>query len=55
MLLLRFHVGWIAEVKEKLDKDSKIIVACIAGGTVKPSPNLADGSQSRSDFQPPTR
>ncbi|BFI30439.1 hypothetical protein MPTK2_3g12160 [Marchantia polymorpha subsp. ruderalis] len=39
---------FIKEVKEKLDKDSKIIVACIAGGTVKPSPNLADGSQSRS-------
>ncbi|KAG6553436.1 hypothetical protein Mapa_005171 [Marchantia paleacea] len=39
---------FVKEVKEKLDKDSKIIVACIAGGTVKPSPNLADGSQSRS-------
>lgn len=31
-----------------LDKDSKIIIGCQSGGTMKPSPSLADGQQSRS-------
>ncbi|XP_010267473.1 PREDICTED: rhodanese-like domain-containing protein 14, chloroplastic [Nelumbo nucifera] len=35
-------------VEEKLDKDSKIIVACSSGGTMKPSQNLPEGQQSRS-------
>ncbi|XP_068650705.1 rhodanese-like domain-containing protein 14, chloroplastic [Aristolochia californica] len=35
-------------VESKLDKDSKIIVACSTGGTMKPSQNLPDGLQSRS-------
>ncbi|KAL2634996.1 hypothetical protein R1flu_006475 [Riccia fluitans] len=39
---------FLNEVKSQFSKDSKIIVGCIAGGTLKPSPNLAEGSQSRS-------
>lgn len=39
---------FLADVKAKLDKDTKIIVACSAGGTMKPSANLAEGQQSRS-------
>uniref|UniRef100_A0A453LDU6 Rhodanese domain-containing protein n=1 Tax=Aegilops tauschii subsp. strangulata TaxID=200361 RepID=A0A453LDU6_AEGTS len=39
---------FIKSVEEKLDKDSKIIVACSAGGTMKPTQNLPDGKQSRS-------
>ncbi|KAH7538281.1 hypothetical protein FEM48_Zijuj03G0182900 [Ziziphus jujuba var. spinosa] len=35
-------------VKSKLDKDAKIIVACFAGGTMKPTQNLPEGQQSRS-------
>ncbi|PNX90637.1 rhodanese-like domain-containing protein chloroplastic-like, partial [Trifolium pratense] len=35
-------------VGEKLNKDSKIIVACSAGGTMKPTQNLPQGQQSRS-------
>lgn len=35
-------------VESKLDKDAKIIVACSAGGTMKPSQNLPEGQQSRS-------
>lgn len=35
-------------VESKLDKDSKIIVACSAGGTMKPSQSLPEGQQSRS-------
>lgn len=31
-----------------LNKDSKIILGCQSGGTMKPSPSLADGQQSRS-------
>jgi rhodanese-related sulfurtransferase len=31
-----------------LDKESKIILGCQSGGTMKPSPSLADGQQSRS-------
>jgi hypothetical protein len=34
-------------VEEKLGKDAKIIVACSAGGTMKPTLNLPDGKQSR--------
>ncbi|KAL3685627.1 hypothetical protein R1sor_003649 [Riccia sorocarpa] len=41
---------WPSYVKSQFSKDSKIIVACIAGGTLKPSPNLAEGSQSRLAF-----
>jgi rhodanese-related sulfurtransferase len=40
---------FVNEVKAYgLSKDAKIIVACVAGGTMKPTPNLAEGSQSRS-------
>ncbi|XP_051143136.1 rhodanese-like domain-containing protein 14, chloroplastic [Andrographis paniculata] len=35
-------------VESKLSKDSKIIVACTAGGTTRPSQNLPEGQQSRS-------
>uniref|UniRef100_A0A2P2MHM3 Uncharacterized protein MANES_01G037500 n=1 Tax=Rhizophora mucronata TaxID=61149 RepID=A0A2P2MHM3_RHIMU len=35
-------------VESKIDKNAKIIVACSAGGTLKPSPNLPEGQQSRS-------
>ncbi|KAI5016780.1 hypothetical protein ZWY2020_006631, partial [Hordeum vulgare] len=38
---------FIKSVEEKLNKDSKIIVACSAGGTMKPTQNLPDGKQSR--------
>ncbi|KAH7426107.1 hypothetical protein KP509_11G085200 [Ceratopteris richardii] len=39
---------FLNDVRSQLDKDSRIIVACAAGGTMKPSANLADGQQSRS-------
>lgn len=39
---------FLSEARSKLDKDEKIIVACAAGGTMKPSANLAEGQQSRS-------
>lgn len=39
---------FIEIVESKLDKDAKIIVACSAGGTMKPSQNLPEGQQSRS-------
>lgn len=39
---------FIKSVESKLDKDAKIIVACSAGGTMKPSQNLPEGQQSRS-------
>ncbi|KQJ91138.1 rhodanese-like domain-containing protein 14, chloroplastic [Brachypodium distachyon] len=39
---------FIKSVEEKLGKDEKIIVACSAGGTMKPTQNLPDGKQSRS-------
>lgn len=45
-----YAVPGLTEVKAVLNKDDKIIVACIAGGTLKPTPNLAEGSQSRSVF-----
>ncbi|KAM0043375.1 putative Rhodanese-like domain-containing protein [Helianthus debilis subsp. tardiflorus] len=35
-------------VESKLDKTSKIIVACSSGGTMKPTQNLPEGQQSRS-------
>ncbi|KAF5731300.1 hypothetical protein HS088_TW19G00907 [Tripterygium wilfordii] len=35
-------------VESTLNKDAKIIVACSAGGTMKPSQNLPEGQQSRS-------
>lgn len=34
-------------MKSKLDKNAKIIVACSAGGTMKPTQNLPEGQQSR--------
>ncbi|CAI9086955.1 OLC1v1020901C1 [Oldenlandia corymbosa var. corymbosa] len=34
-------------VESKLNKNSKIIVACSFGGTMKPSQNLPEGQQSR--------
>lgn len=39
---------FLNEVRSKLEKDKRIIVACAAGGTMKPSANLAEGQQSRS-------
>ncbi|CAL5204102.1 unnamed protein product [Lathyrus oleraceus] len=39
---------FIKSVEEKLDKNAKIIVACSAGGTMKPTQNLPEGQQSRS-------
>ncbi|CAN1812855.1 Rhodanese-like domain-containing protein 14, chloroplastic [Linum perenne] len=48
--LIKEWTAWdIARPMEsKLGKDSKIIVACSAGGTMKPSQNLPEGQQSRS-------
>ncbi|XP_074291755.1 rhodanese-like domain-containing protein 14, chloroplastic isoform X2 [Silene latifolia] len=40
--------NFIQEVESKLDKNAKIIVACSAGGTMRPSMNLPEGQQSRS-------
>lgn len=34
-------------VGSKIDKNAKIIVACSAGGTMKPTQNLPEGQQSR--------
>ena len=44
-----FLCVWIGptDVTSKLDKGAKIIIGCQSGGTVKPTPNLADGQQSR--------
>lgn len=42
---LLIHVG--TGVESKLDKTSKIIVACSSGGTMKPTQNLPEGQQSR--------
>lgn len=39
---------FIQSVESKLSKNAKIIVACSAGGTMKPSMNLPEGQQSRS-------
>ncbi|AES72559.1 putative Rhodanese-like domain-containing protein [Medicago truncatula] len=39
---------FIKSVGEQLDKNAKIIVACSAGGTMKPTQNLPQGQQSRS-------
>ncbi|KAJ8753437.1 hypothetical protein K2173_019836 [Erythroxylum novogranatense] len=39
---------FIQTVESKIDKNAKIIVACTAGGTLKPSQNLPEGQQSRS-------
>ncbi|KAL2550819.1 Rhodanese-like domain-containing protein 14 [Forsythia ovata] len=39
---------FIQSVESKIDKSAKIIVACSAGGTMKPSQNLPEGQQSRS-------
>lgn len=35
-------------VESKIDKNSKVIVACSAGGTMRPSQTLPEGQQSRS-------
>ncbi|KAJ8446241.1 hypothetical protein Cgig2_016012 [Carnegiea gigantea] len=40
--------NFLPEVEAKIDKNAKIIVACSAGGTMRPSPNLREGQQSRS-------
>lgn len=40
--------NFLPEVESKIDKNAKIIVACSAGGTMRPSPNLPEGQQSRS-------
>ncbi|KAH6760462.1 Rhodanese/Cell cycle control phosphatase superfamily protein [Perilla frutescens var. hirtella] len=39
---------FIQSVESKLAKDAKIIVACSAGGTTRPTQNLPEGQQSRS-------
>jgi rhodanese-related sulfurtransferase len=40
---------FLNEVKAlNLAKDTKIILGCQSGGTMKPSPSLSDGQQSRS-------
>ncbi|KAL3653678.1 hypothetical protein CASFOL_003359 [Castilleja foliolosa] len=39
---------FIQSVESKLAKDAKIIVACSAGGTMRPTQNLPEGQQSRS-------
>ncbi|KAL8257308.1 hypothetical protein R6Q59_029349 [Mikania micrantha] len=39
---------FLQSVESKLDKNSKIIVACSSGGTMKPTQNLPEGQQSRS-------
>ncbi|KAJ7965294.1 rhodanese-like domain-containing protein 14, chloroplastic [Quillaja saponaria] len=39
---------FIQSVESKIEKNAKIIVACSAGGTMKPSQNLPEGQQSRS-------
>lgn len=39
---------FLKDVASKLDKNSKIIVACSSGGTMKPTQNLPEGQQSRS-------
>ncbi|XP_071687129.1 rhodanese-like domain-containing protein 14, chloroplastic, partial [Rutidosis leptorrhynchoides] len=39
---------FLQSVESKLDKSSKIIVACASGGTMKPTQNLPEGQQSRS-------
>ncbi|XP_022887003.1 rhodanese-like domain-containing protein 14, chloroplastic isoform X2 [Olea europaea var. sylvestris] len=39
---------FIRSLESKIDKSAKIIVACSAGGTMKPSQNLPEGQQSRS-------
>ncbi|KAG8381100.1 hypothetical protein BUALT_Bualt06G0087100 [Buddleja alternifolia] len=39
---------FIKTVESKLPKDAKIIVACSAGGTMRPTQNLPEGQQSRS-------
>ncbi|XP_009361317.2 rhodanese-like domain-containing protein 14, chloroplastic [Pyrus x bretschneideri] len=39
---------FISSVESQLDKKAKIIVACAAGGTMKPTQNLPEGQQSRS-------
>ncbi|CAK7324242.1 unnamed protein product [Dovyalis caffra] len=39
---------FVQAVESKIDRNAKIIVACTAGGTMKPSQNLPEGQQSRS-------
>ncbi|GAB2293942.1 hypothetical protein Dimus_028156 [Dionaea muscipula] len=39
---------FLQSVESQLSKDAKIIVACTAGGTMRPSQNLPEGQQSRS-------
>ncbi|KAM1613716.1 hypothetical protein ACFX15_002121 [Malus domestica] len=39
---------FISSVGSQLDKKAKIIVACAAGGTMRPTQNLPEGQQSRS-------
>lgn len=44
-----FFCVWFGstDVTSKLDKGAKIVIGCQSGGTMKPTPNLADGQQSR--------
>ncbi|EPS69485.1 hypothetical protein M569_05283 [Genlisea aurea] len=39
---------FLQSVESKFPKDTKIIVACSSGGTMRPSQNLPEGQQSRS-------
>eukprot|EP00252_Welwitschia_mirabilis_P015741 TRINITY_DN3489_c0_g1_i2.p1 TRINITY_DN3489_c0_g1~~TRINITY_DN3489_c0_g1_i2.p1 ORF type:complete len:181 (-),score=37.67 TRINITY_DN3489_c0_g1_i2:170-712(-) len=39
---------FLEEVRSRLNKDSKIIVVCSTGGSVRPSANFPEGKQSRS-------
>lgn len=43
------RILWLVQagLESKIDKSAKIIVACSAGGTMKPSQNLPEGQQSR--------
>lgn len=39
---------FLQSVESQLSKDAKVIVACTAGGTMRPTQNLPEGQQSRS-------
>lgn len=39
---------FLQSVESQIPKDAKVIVACTAGGTMRPSQNLPEGQQSRS-------
>lgn len=45
-----FYIWYCTGVESKIDKNAKIIVACAAGGTMRPTQNLPEGQQSRWHF-----